>query len=429
MSRFEDNYDETNSLSIGMGLTKIGMGLLGLKVEDFRTDGTSNYLANLNYRGQTWAAALRLPARGATLEQFLTEKRRALQAVGYLLQVLRSGISIGWDCTLKFEGVSCFVENASVQEYLKLQSTEQPLVLIDDINKREKTIQGFNYPEALPDDSREYITNYSGPFYLSRGAPAWETLEDYPELEEPVAHALARLHLVTGQGMPIPFEIASSVLSELESVVEYACDEWTPKDGSKEARALKKSLSKWNANNDETRSRLIRRERYLRTADGQTLFRETISNRLSQQPLPDQPLRSFSHGDCHGGNFILVRFQYSLNRPAVILDRVFLNEIFEKNQQLRNVSITIEEKAGRIHHKLYDETHPPTLLATRKLHHDIHLIDLDNGLGTTAETKVLHVYDALAYSLSLANLTRLFASPIPSHEVLKHYYQGLERNS
>jgi hypothetical protein len=398
---------------------------MGLKVENFRTDGTSNYVANLNYHGQTWAAALRMPAKGASFEEFLVEKNRALNAVQYLISVLKDGIDVGFDCTLNFAGVSCLVENSSTQNYLQLQAREKPLFLIDQINHIEKIIQGFDYPEALADDARQYVSNYTGPFYLSRGAPAWETLEDYPELEEPVAHALATLHLITGQGTPVPFETALGILSDVEPVIYEGAERWLPTEGSKEALALTKSLKKWKANDAHDRIQLIRLERFMRTSAGQKLFQSALNNSLKQYVLPDHPLKSFCHGDCHGGNFILVRYQYVLNRPEILLDRVFLNEIFEKDNMLDNVTITIDEGNSSIIHGL-STMNPSSLIATRKFHHEIHLIDLDNGQGTTESTKVIHLYDALLYALSLANVTRLFASPIDSSEVLRHYYAGLE---
>lgn len=407
------------------GIAKIGMSTERLKVEDFRTDGTSNYVANLNYHGQTWAAALRLPARGASLEEFLVEKDRALHAVEYLISVLRGGIDVGFDCTLKFGGVSCLVESSSSQNYLRFQAAEKPLLLVDRINHREKKIQGFNYPDALADDARQYVSNYAGPFYLSRGAPAWETLEDYPELEEPVAHSLAVLHLVTGQGAPIPFDTAVGILSEVEPAMHEGAERWLPIEGSKEAQALTKSLKKWKANDDLDRIRLIRQERFMRTSAGQKLFQSTLNNSIEQHVLPDRPLKSFCHGDCHGGNFILVRYQYVLNRPEVLLDRVFLNEIFEQDEKLDEVAITIDQGSSSIIHDLSTKA-PPVLVASRKFHHEIHLIDLDSGQGTTEDTKVIHLYDALSYALSLANVTRLFASPIDSREILRHYYDGLE---
>lgn len=408
---------------------KVGLSSVGLKVEGFRTDGTSNYLANLNYRGQTWAAALRLPAIGASVEEFLTEKKRALTAVDYLIKVLATEIDVGFHCALKFGGVSCFAEASSVQSFLQTQGRETPLTLIDRVYGRERKIEGFRYPEALPDDTRRYVSDYAGPFYLSRGAPAWETLEEYPELEEPVAHALSALHLATGKGTPVLYESALNILRDVEAEMLEGCKHWSPSEGSKEQLALAKSLKKWKAEDDNDRSLVVRRERFLRTSAGKAVYESAFARATTRHPLPSSPLVAFCHGDCHGGNFILVRYQFAISRASVLLDRVFLNEIFERNAELVEVYVTIDDKAGTITHDLRPSKDHSTLRATRKLHHEVHLIDLDNGHGTTDDTKVLHLYDAVSYAISLANLTRLFASPLDSGEVLSHYYDGLRRRA
>lgn len=411
------------------GVAEVGLDKSSLRVEGFRTDGTSNYLANLNYRGQTWAAVLRLPANGATIEQFLAEKRCALEAVEYLIKVLRVGIDVGFDCVLKLSGRSCFVEGCSTQDFLHQQAGAGPLFLIDQIHNRKKRIEAFHYPEALPDDTRQYISEYGGPLYLSRGAPAWETLEEYPELEEPVAHTLASLHLATGAGKPVPFEIALSVLSEIEAEILPAVQKWFPEERSKEQLALTKSLMKWKADDDPERTEVIRRERFMRTFSGRELYAKVFERALARYALPHFPLRSFCHGDCHGGNFVLVRYQFTLNQPDVLLDRVFLNEIFEKDEGLIEVAVTFDERNATIIHTLPSAKESWSLRARRHLHHEIHLVDLDSGRGTTEETKVLHLYDALSYSISMANLTRLFGSPLDSTQVLLHYYDGLRRRA
>ena len=416
-------------LSFEEGITKIGLGKLGLKVEDFRTDGTSNYLANLNYHGQTWAAVLRLPAMRASLNDFLDEKRRALVSVDYLTKVLEGGIEVGFDCVLKFGGSSCFVEGYSTQGFLRAQSGVKPLLLIDQIHGRQKRIDGFRYPEALPDDAKQYIAEYCGPLYLSRGAPAWETLEEYPELEEPVAHALAALHLATGVGKPVPFDDAIGVLSEIEKEILVSVQRWVPEKESKEALALTKSLKKWSAGDDPARTPLIRCERFLRTAAGRNLYDKVFERAIGQHRLPEVPLRAFRHGDCHGGNFVLVRYEFALDQPETLLDRVFLNEVFDKKPDLFEVAILIDERNGRITYTLPSTKGSESIRAHRDRHHEIHIIDLDNGGGTTEETKVLHLYDALSYSISMANLTRLFGSPLDSTQVLLHYYDGLRRRA
>lgn len=412
-------------LSFDEGIAKIGLNKSGLRVEGFRTDGTSNYLANLNCQGQTWAAVVRLPAKGADLQEFLGEKRQALVAVEYLVEVLRDGIDVGFDCVLKFDGVSCLVENASTQAFLRYQAEAPPISLVDNIDQRQKEIQGFRYPQGLPDDTRDYILRYSGPFYLSRGAPAWETLEEYPEFEEPVAHALALLHLATGSGVLVSYDSALRVLREIEADLLKGVEGWSPEDGSKEQLALAKALKKWKAADDADRLAIVRRERFLRTSRGKDVYRTAFERAVGRQKLPDHPMSSFCHGDCHGGNFILVRYHYVLNHPEVMVDRIFLNEIFANDQSLFEVAITIDEKNAQIIHSAPSDKNRSAILARRCVHHEIHPVDLDNGTGTTEGTKVLHLYDALSYSLSMSNITRLWGAHVDAAQVLSHYYDGL----
>ncbi len=346
-------------------------------------------------------------------------------AVDYLVDVLRRGIDVGFDCVLKFAGVSCLLENSSTQHFLRYQADAPPISLMDTIHNREKRIQGFDYPKALPDDTRDYIGQYAGPFYLSRGAPAWETLEEYPELEGPVAHALASLHLATGSVVPVPYDRALLVLYEIEADLLRGLEGWSPQGGSKEQLALTKALKKWKATDDAERLGIVRRERFLRTSRGKDAYRTAFERAVGRQELPEHPMRSFSHGDCHGGNFILVRYQYVLNHPEVMVDRIFLNEIFANDESLFEVAVTIDEKTAQIIHSVPSDKNRSAIIARRHTHHEIHPVDLDNGTGTTEETKVLHLYDALSYSLSMSNITKLWGAHIDAAQVLSHYYDGL----
>jgi hypothetical protein len=407
-------------------IMRIGLETSGLRVEGFRTDGTSNYLANLNFHGQTWAAALRLPAKGADVREFVFEKEQALVSVQYLLKVLGRGIEIDPNFVLRFSGVSCFVEGTSVQKFLRYQSNSKPLTLIDNINKRKKEIAGAAYPISLPEDTRNYVENYDGPFYLSRGAPAWETLEEYSHLERPVAHAVAALHLLTGKGAPVPFAAAQMILSETQIGMKHAADKWVPEPSSKEESALIKSLRKWNSGQDSERIDCIRNERFMRTTAGKTACHRIFGEAVRRQRLPEDVLKSFCHGDCHGGNFIIVRYLYMLNEEGVLMDRVFLNEIFETDAHIESVNVRVDERNQSIVYGV-SELDRGGLTAFRKMHQEVHIIDLDAGSGVEQESKELHLYDAVVYALSLENLTRLFAHPIPADQILGHYYEGLER--
>ena len=405
----------------------IGLGTRGLKLEGFRTDGTSNYLANLNYHGQTWAAALRMPASGASLDEFLEEKLQALEAVTYLIQRFKKGLDVGFNCVLKFGGVSTLVESGSTQAFLRRQHRDEPLLLLDRVGAREKRIEGLKYPESLSADAAQYITSYAGPFYISRGAPAWETLEEYPELEEAAAHALAILHLRTGSGDPFPQKQALSALEVLKTEIIRQADAWTPAEDSKESAALAKSIKKWAGAGDKYRSQIIKRERFLRTSAGRAVYRGLFDDHFSA--LVDRGhLHAFCHGDSHGGNYIVVRYQYQFAGRDTLIDRVFLNQIFEHDPTLHAVRVTLDESHATV---TFDRhlggADASDLVAIRRLHHEIHPIDLDSGTGTTEETKTLHLYDALVFSISLEHITTLFATTVPAEQVLLHYYDGLLR--
>lgn len=414
----------TGILRFASAVDLIGLDIGGLRVEGFRTDGTSNYLGNLNCQGQTWAAALRMPARGAHLEEFLKEKERALAAVSYLMKSLDGGLDAGNNCVMKFSGVSTLVENQSTQTFLREQHQRAPLLLIDEIGQRERLVQGLKFPDSLPDDARDYVASYHGPFYLSRGAPAWETLEEYPDLEGPVAHALAGLHLRTGSGKPVAKDLALRALAETREGMTERADAWDPIAGTKEANALAKSIKKWSAGGDVERERTIKRERFLRTSSGRDAYRGLFNSnaKIFEQP---SSLRSFSHGDSHGGNYIIVRYQYTFGDNDLMIDRVFLNELFAHNRDIESVSVEIDDANSRI--RLFQRNGTfgrGGRIARRKLHHEIHPIDLDSGTGTTESTKVLHLYDALLFSISLEHLTSLFAETVDAREVLSHYYDG-----
>ena len=404
------------------GLKFVGLSANGLSLEGFRTDGTSNYLANLNFRGQTWAAALRMPAAGALIEEFVADKLKALLVVDYLIPILSAGIDVGSDCQLRFCGLSCLLDGLSTQEQLR-EITFCPTVrLVDMIGDRVRELTHFDYPHALPDDTRAYVESYQGPFYLSRGAPAWETLEEYIDLEESVSHALATLHRMTGIGRPAPFSDAQQLLNTIESSFRAAAEAWTPIPNSKEERALNKARLRWETANDERRERLIKSERFLRSSAGRTCLNTELVKALNANHRLQNSLRSFIHGDCHAGNFILVRYRYQLDRPEVIVDRVFLNEIFEASPNINEIAVSIDDDTHEIAYTQPVVHAKESARARRHTHHEIHLVDLDSGHGITEDTKQNYLFDIISYCISVSNISELHSEPIPSDTVLTHYY-------
>jgi hypothetical protein len=405
-------------------LAELGLSASGLKLENFRTDGTSNYVGNLNFQGQTWSAVLRMPAKGATVEEFLSDKVQALAVSDYLGRILRQSIEVGFDCVLAFDGQSCLSQNDSTQAFLRQQAQDPALRLTDAVNNRQKLLQGMVYPDGLEDQAvKEYIATYDGPFYVSRGAPASETLEDFPHLAEPAAHAVAALHRATGQGQPIELAASQAVLSQLEPLMALQARQWQPSADSKEGRGLAKSLSAWNPQNDTERAELITAERFLRSQTGRDFYRQTVESLLQPDLLPAHPLMAFGHGDLHGGNLIFVEYEYRLNQPEILLDRVFVNQLFVMQPALSEVGIAMPDRQT-IHISQEPE---PTIRAKRDHYYEIHLIDLDSGHGTTNEDKALHLFDALFFAMSAAHLTTLFAEEITASSILEWYYQGLTK--
>lgn len=418
----------TEALPFTAAANYVGLDISGMRVEGFRTDGTSNYLANLNCGGQTWAGALRMPAIGVTERAFISEKSQALVAVSYLLDILGRGLTITPDLSLIFGGISTLVSGLTTQAFLRDQGHNSPLMLIDEVGVRKRIVKGMAYPTALSEDTRDYVASYNGPFYLSRGAPAWETLEEYPELNGAVAGALAALHRHTGLGSPVPEARAAEALERIDGSITVESTKWEPTQGSKEERALTKSLTKWQGHGNQERGALIRKERFLRTTGGRELYRQAFRD-ATKDFSGGRLLRCFCHGDAHGGNFILVRYQYDISDTTAALDRVFLNEILEAHPKLNRVYVGADESGSRITYSDKPVSAPKSYTATRRYHHEVHPIDLDSGRGVTPDTRELHLYDAMVYAISLASLTTLFGSPRSSLSILGDYYKGLSAMS
>lgn len=405
------------------GLGLVGLPASKLRVEAFRTDGTNNYLANLNSSGRTWAGALRLPARGAPLSDFLGDKHRALSAVAYLLPLLREPVDVGGNCALHFEGYSTLVEAKSTSAFLREQSAQPPLILVDQVMGREKVIKAFDYPDALDESVREYIAAYDGPYYLSRGAPAWETLEEFPDCAEAAAHALAVLHRLTGSGRILPESVGRKLLARASSVLRQHASVWAPRVGSKEDLGLQKSLRKWQAENGERRTIAVL-ERFLRSSAGHSVVAASIQEDLAAEEQGSGTFRSFIHGDAHGGNFVVVDYEFRLSPHASFVDREFINALFRSSPELN--AIGVAEIDNRIIHDLPSSSDHPRILAKRDHHRELHLIDLDGGRGTTAVDKESHLLDALVFAVSMENICELFGRRLDAARVLHFYYEGLE---
>ena len=404
-------------------LPRFGFDSAGLRVEAFRTDGTFNYLANLNHYGQTWAAALRMPAIGADPASFLSDKMSMIETTEFLHHLLNRGVKLDDSTTLHFTGQSVLVSSDSVQRFLQHQLALPALQMTDRILNREQTLKGQAVND-LPDDIAHHITSYQGPFLFSVGAPAWETLEEFPHLVDKVACALATLHALSGRGHRISDPVALDVLRTVESALHKDASSWQPAPNSSEGRGLAKSLRRWNVNDDHKRRTLVTRERFLRSDAGRTVCRQAFNTALPDSSSTASSLHCFSHGDAHGGNFVTVQYEYILDQTDVVVDRVFLNDIFQQRPDIHKVAVTILDDTIAL--DSVDAVSDPTCIAVRNPHFEVHPIDLDTATVSSPGRDTLHLYDAIVFSLSTSNILRLHGNEALATDTLSCYLAALD---
>lgn len=412
-------YHNKKLISFSDGIAKIRLNLEGLRVEAIRTDGTFNYLINLNFSGQTWAAVLRIPSIGANYNEFIEDKLKALRVVDYLKNHIKDGIKIAENIYLKFDGISQLVDGKSTQNFLVKQSNQTPLKILNEIDNKEDLITSYLYPDNLPKDVKEYVSNYQGLFYLSRGAPAWETLEEYTFLFDNVAKSIAKLQKLTGDGTFAPISIAQKILSSIQKNFLYNADEWIPIKNTKEFNAFNKKLAKWSISNDQSNFKYIKRESYLRTSLGKILYNKLFEKELMKNVSLDNHYKCFCHGDCHGGNFIIVKYEYTTLPTNTILNREYINDIFTKHKNLESLGINID---GGIN---ISKSRKSSIIANKYKHYEIHPIDLDQGFGLDRDRKQSHLFDLIFYAISINNLSNIFNLSIKSNDVLEAYYSAL----
>lgn len=427
-------------------LNLIGFDKSQTRIEKYRLDGTSNYLISLNYSGVTWAVAIRLPAMGTEYAKFEKEKIRAVDTAEFLAEHFGKGVVLSDSVTFLFEGNSTLASFGSVKEFFSFQNTLSPLIELDDItdSKIQKTVVSQSFPDGIDlvkninDDKKrqikKYLSEYRGAFFVSRGAPASETLDDYWEMVFEVTHALSALHINTGLKTLIPISDVLILSKEFDDELTKIASETFFSEGTSVYESFQKHQKKRNPTNDSSVTSLIKKEMILRTKSGKELlfrlllqFERTLKEEKSNYSC-------FTHNDPHCENFVIVKYLYNIKQcNHQYIDREFVNTIFE------NIGIANSDMMYSI---VYNQTR--NSLSYRKfesadlgasnvntiypgIRYDIHLIDIDEATGVTQNEQKMFIYDLLIYALSVQNLSEIKGNKIQAFDIITAYYKYIEK--
>lgn len=364
----------------------------------------------LNEAGQTWAGAIRTPALGTNVSRFLSSKHEALEVINPLSDELSSGVEVGPRCALRFSGASCLIEPKSTQLFLAEQVNRSSTV-IDELSGQRKTLQAKSIEtsvaasEASPESQLLGSELGSTPWFLSRGAPASETLEEFPHLAEDVFASLGVLHRCFPKRTFSAADAVSAVAEALEEVSTRAL-EWVPETNAG-SKVLDKFVQAWSERPD-----LARCEAFLRSASG----REVVAGIVDRSQSTD-PTEGFVHGDAHAGNFIIVWFEYesSFSDP---IDREFVNSCFERHSEVSTLYYRIDSHSP-FTAAVTDIPHPGSMKLRRAPHFEVHPIDLDDAGFTTHRSQLV---DLVALACSASQLSQaILGLPLVVDEVVDCY--------
>lgn len=348
---------------------------------------------------------------------FAQDKQGSMPLLDRLATGLEQGIAVTERCTLRFAGNSRFVDAISIKMFLADQAGQQ-FTIEDTLAGTTKTITGIKYadePHATDKTAQEVLSHamsYDGPFFLSRGAPASETLEDFPELATEVARALAGLHEAFPQGLVPSSDVAHAALRRAQADLRDAAAVWAPIPMSKEANALGAMLQKpeWAA-----KPEAAAREGLLRSAEGR---RVVVDN---THDVDAAVTNGFVHGDAHGRNFIIVWFEYHASPSSGQMDRLLLNEVFRRESRSEVLFYSQSDRAATIS----ASSVPDSSAVTRKSHVEVHPIDFDDASFTQ---QVPQLIDAITIALSAEAIAEAFGTEsLRAEQVLDAYLYG--RNS
>jgi hypothetical protein len=426
-------------------LQEIGFNKEQTRIEKYRIDGTSNYLVSLNYSGITWAVAIRMPAIGKDVNKFLEEKTRAVDTAEYLVKHFAQGISLTPHVCFCFRGNSVLASYDSVQEYFNFQNTLMPLIQKDQMSSHDKTktVIGKPFPEGIDDlnnvddakkqQVKEYFKEFNNVYYVSKGAPASETLDDYFfDLLDHVTHSLVKLHQNTGLKIVLPIDQVITLASTVNSCLDSLSYKDIIGEDTSTIESYQKHQAKRNKNNDKEISRLIRKELILRTRKGKKIIFDVINP--FELGLPnDKDYHCFTHNDPHCENFVIVKYLYSITEERhQYIDREFLNELIEslhENEKKDFYSVEYIQENSELKYRNYidgDKNNPFVNIISpcrnNEYYYDIHLIDIDEATGINSSDSKTYLYDLILYSLSVQNLSSIKGRPIHYKKVIQKYY-------
>lgn len=427
-------------------LNQIGFDKNQTRIEKYRLDGTSNYLISLNYSGITWAVAIRLPAMGTEYVKFEKEKIRAVETAKFLVEHFGKGIALSDHITFRFEGNSTLASFDSIKEFFSFQNSLLPLIEIEDITGKEiqKTVASQSFPDGIDhvkninDDKKkqikEYLSEYRGVFFVSRGAPASETLDDYWEMVFDVTYALTFLHANSGLKLLIPIDKALELAKEFDDELTNIVSVTNFSEGTSVYESFQKHQKKRNPINDSNITELIKKEMILRTKTGKELLSKLISR--FEKTLSEDKLHysCFTHNDPHCENFVIVKYLYRIKQSNhQYIDREFTNEILKEIDNISSdtmFSIVYNKDENSLLYRKFESVDigaSNVNIIYPSTRYDIHLIDIDDATGITQNEQRMYIYDLLIYSLSVQNLSAIKGGKIHAFDIIKAYYKYMEK--
>lgn len=379
--------------------------------------GTSNYVLAINNAGQPWSAALRLPAPGADLGEFIRDKSTSLPILDALADLLSVPLEVNDHCSVHFEGTSRWVENRTTRDFLTRQADRSHHIL-DTRNGTERSKRAVNVlsdrkkGEPIGDLDHEHIQSFASPFFMSKGAPASETVEDFPDRAPEVAMALALLHARSEPALRA--EASSDAIARIRKEADIAADRWTPAPNSKEDAGLTRMLNgPWGS--DPT---IAKREAWLRSSGGRQQVRSLTREIVSARPNEG----TFVHGDAHGGNFVIVDYEYDAD-VSLPLDREFINSAFRADAGVSELFLVKAENSA----VLISASKPAgtAVCLKRRKHFEVHPIDFDDATFGSGDPTFL---DAATLALSSENISKLCGGQVWTTQVIiDSYMDALER--
>ena len=427
-------------------IKEIGFDRNQTRIEKYRLDGTSNYLISLNHSGVTWAVAIRMPAMGTEYEKFEKEKRRAVDTAKFLVANFGKGIALSDNVRFCFEGSSCLVSYDAVMDFFSFQNALPSLVEIAHVRLKikPKTVTSLSYPDGIDKDAKldagkkeqikKYLSEYKGDFFVSKGAPASETLDDYWDMVSDVTQALSVLHANSGLNLLVPITDVLSLAKDFDSALTEIASSTNFSEGTSVYESFQKHQKKRNLGNDTRIAELIKKEMLLRTKTGKELLSQLVAQ--FEQTLKEDKSRyaCFTHNDPHCENFVIVKYLYDMKQNNhQYIDREFVNDILEKGSDMAPdalLSIIYNEDYNSLLYRKFEDADTGAgnvNIIYRRTRYDIHLIDIDDASGITHNERKTYLYDLLIYALSVQNLSSIKGGNIQAGDIIGEYYQYISK--